>query len=292
MISFSIIVPTCDRNDDLERCLDMLGVAEAEASTSDSEPYFTLSNGGFHYEVIVTDDGTQSNAEGVIRERFPRVKWARGPRRGPAANRNYGASQAKGDWLLFIDDDCIPGKSWLQGYVSAVAAAAGCSVFEGRTIPIGKKKRADQECPINLQGGNLWSCNFLIKRQLFFDLGGFDEKFPFPFLEDIDFQRRLSQAGQSIRFVFMAEAEHPWRIRRGMAFCVGVAKSVEYFITKYPAAKKVFIDTWGMRRLAKIFLFEFPNNLFHYPDFSSFRALYLDLLTAFHVSLALNRQRI
>lgn len=291
MISFSVIIPTCHRNEDLERCLEGLETADARERCSDSRPRFIITDQSFKFEVIVTDDGSQSTAEDLVRKRFPWVNWMEGPHRGPAANRNCGASHSQAQWLIFVDDDCIPGTGWLEAYALAVAASPKWAVFEGRTVPIGTKTRADQECPINLEGGHLWSCNFLIKRQLFFELGGFDEKFPFAFLEDIDLQKRLNEAGQSIKFVLGAQAAHPWRLRRGVHFCSGVAKSVEYFIAKYPEAKRIFLDTWGIKRIVKIFLFEFPRNLFRYRDVSSFRALYLDLLTAFHVSLALAKQR-
>lgn len=290
MIFFSVIVPTCHRNDDLERCLERLQIANPDESRPDSGTDFITAKEGFQYEVIVTDDGTQSTAETLIAQKFQWVKWVRGPHRGPAANRNHGASQARGDWLVFIDDDCIPGTRWLEAYASATATFLECVVFEGRTVPIGLKTRADQECPINLEGGHLWSCNFLIKRQLFFELGGFDERFPLASLEDIDFQKRLNEAGQAVKFVCGAQAEHPWRPRRGVRFCIALARSIEYFIAKYPAAKNIFVETWGMKRIVKIFLFEFPRNLFRYRDGSSFRALYLDLLTAFHVSLAIARK--
>jgi GT2 family glycosyltransferase len=290
MISFSVIVPTCHRNDDLEECLERLQIANSDESCPDSGNRCIAGKQSFQYEVIVTDDGIQSTAEGLVRGRFPAVKWVQGPHRGPAANRNFGASRAKGDWLVFIDDDCTPGAGWLEAYAVAVTANPKCAVFEGRTVPIGLKTRADQECPINLEGGHLWSCNFLIKQKLFFELGGFDERFPLASLEDIDFQKRLNEAEQSIKFVSGAQAEHPWRTRRGARFCIALAKSIEYFIAKYPAAKNIFVDTWGTKRIFKIFLFEFPRNLFHYRDGSSFRALYLDLLTAFHVSLAIARK--
>src|SRR5260370_5877800 len=118
---FSVIVPTCHRNDDLGRCLEALKIGQRPtggpaADGADS----IIGKERFQYEVIVTDDGTLTTAEALIREGFPWAKWFEGPHRGPAANRNYGASQAKGDWLLFIDDDCIPGTGWLEAYALTV----------------------------------------------------------------------------------------------------------------------------------------------------------------------------
>lgn len=35
---------------------------------------------------------------------FPKVHWQVGPRRGPAANRNLGASAGRSEWLIFASE--------------------------------------------------------------------------------------------------------------------------------------------------------------------------------------------
>ena len=101
-----MVVPTYRRNDSLARCLDQL-----------VEGRQTLP---FHmYEVIVSDDGPEgSNARLLVEEKYPWVRWVAGPARGPAANRNRGASQARGGWLVFTDDDCLPQAGWLAAYAA------------------------------------------------------------------------------------------------------------------------------------------------------------------------------
>src|SRR5258708_15985192 len=276
MISFSVIVPTCHRNDDLERCLKRLQVVNPTKLGLGDSAALIVGRQRFQYEVIVTDDGTQTTAEGLVRETFPWVKWVKGPHRGPAANRNCGASQASGDWLVFIDDDCIPGSGWLRAYALAILDFPECAVFEGRTVPQGIKTRADQECPINLKGGYLWSCNFSIKRSLFLELGGFDDKFSFS-LEDMDFKIRLDSGRHPIKFVSEAQAEHPWRPNRDIRFCITLAKSIDYFTANHPSAKKMFAEAWGINRMIRIIDFEFPRNLLPHPHTSSFRTSYFDL---------------
>ena len=65
--------------------------------------------------------------------------------------------------------------------------------------------------PVNLNGGYLWSCNFLIERRVFFQIGGFDENFKFPHLEDVDFLDRLRKAGYLPVFSPQAFVDHPPR---------------------------------------------------------------------------------
>jgi GT2 family glycosyltransferase len=273
----SVVVPTCHRNADLAVCLEAL-------RPEIQKPLFA-------YEVIVTDDGTRSTAEALVRDRYPWARWFLGPRQGPAANRNSGARNASGEWVLFLDDDCIPAPGWAAAYAKAASEFPEYKVFEGLTIGgPNPQTRSDHESPLNLKGGLLWSCNFGIERKLFLELGGFDEGFPFPAMEDMDLQFRLQGIGQTSKFLVDACAQHPWRPRRGAKFCVALAKSVRYFIVKHPEARPIFADTWGIKRMIKIVTFEFPRNVFRFRDLSSFRVLYLDLLTAFAISRSLPRK--
>jgi GT2 family glycosyltransferase len=290
----SVIVPTCHRNQDLIVCLEALRPEKQSSSASETlsraETTKDRPNGSSSkplYEVIVTDDGSQSTAEALIQKSYPWVRWLPGPRRGPAANRNSGARKASGAWALFLDDDCVPESGWVGAYAAATRNFPERSVFEGRTIAPKPQSQSDHESPLNLQGDLLWSCNFGIKRQLFLELGGFDENFPVPAMEDMDLQFRLRDVGYTSKFLFDACAQHPWRPRRGAHFCVALAKSVHYFVLKHPEAKPIFADTWGIKRMIKIVSFEFPRNLFRFRDLSSFRVLYLDLLTCVHITLTL-----
>ena len=115
---FSVIVPTCHRNDLLALCLDCLAPGKQSLSAD-------------QYEVIVTDDGSHSTAESLVREQYPWVRWVQGPQKGPAANRNRGAKFAEAEWLAFTDDDCLPGPHWLAAFAAAVRP--DMAVYEGKT---------------------------------------------------------------------------------------------------------------------------------------------------------------
>lgn len=191
----SVVVPTCHRNDLLAKCLDAL--APGKQSLSYSE-----------YEVIVTDDGSKSTAEQMVKEKYPWARWTQGPRKGPAANRNHGAAQAKGQWLAFTDDDCIPTPDWLASFHRKIQSGR---LFEGKTIARTGIPGPFWTSPENLEGGRLWSCNMLIKKNAFEDLGGFDEGFPGPHMEDVDFRVRAERELGSAVFVPDALVDHPAR---------------------------------------------------------------------------------
>ncbi len=197
---FSIVIPTCRRNESLARCLDSIvpGVQTLEAGS---------------YEVVVSDDGPPDhNARSLVESSYPWVRWVQGPRHGPAANRNFGATHARADWLVFTDDDCLPQPEWLAAFARRIDAEAGnCRVFEGLTTSGVAEIGLFEQAPVNTRGGLLWSCNFAIGRGLFERLGGFDAGFPYPHLEDVDLRLRLDDAGEPYAFVRDACVVHPPR---------------------------------------------------------------------------------
>ncbi|HWB60850.1 MAG TPA: glycosyltransferase [Chthoniobacteraceae bacterium] len=184
----SVVIPTFQRPDSLAACLECL---ERQR----------LARGEF--EVIVTDD----EAGPAMGELFPKVKWTRGPGKGPAANRNHGASLATGEWLAFVDDDCLPAPGWL----SAIAGQKDVDVVEGKTIAPGAKDSPFEERVENLRGGSYWSCNLAVRREVFERLGGFDEDFLEPGGEDMEFAWRIATNNLYTRFVPGALVEHPPR---------------------------------------------------------------------------------
>lgn len=198
-MQFSVVIPTCNRPALLAVCLERLAPGAQSLAAAE-------------YEVIVTDDGTDEPIERQLASRFPWVRWTTGPRSGPAANRNHGATLAEGEWLAFTDDDCVPDVTWLAGFAAAARARRDAvQVLEGRTYVDCPRTHPLEFSPINQSGGNLWSCNFAIRRRLFGELGGFDCRFPFNAMEDAELKVRLAQRRIEPEFVPTASVLHPWR---------------------------------------------------------------------------------
>jgi GT2 family glycosyltransferase len=197
-LQFTVIVPTCDRPEELAACLSCLAPG-AQTLPSD------------RYDVIVTDDGMKPVDEWLA-ERFPWARWTRGPRRGPAANRNHGASLARGDWLAFTDDDCRPDPGWLTAIASAATEHPAVRVIEGRTYVDRPRAHPREFSPVNSTGGFYWSCNLALRRDAFEELGGFDERFPFNAMEDMELAWRFKAKGWPRHFAPAAGVLHPWRL--------------------------------------------------------------------------------
>jgi GT2 family glycosyltransferase len=100
-ITFSIIIPTYNRVQELTSCLDSLTLLEYENNS---------------FEVIVVDDGSQVSPEDAIKPFSDRISLAllNQKHAGPASARNAGASRARGRFLAFTDDDCRPARNWLK----------------------------------------------------------------------------------------------------------------------------------------------------------------------------------
>jgi GT2 family glycosyltransferase len=206
----SVIIPTCQRNDLLAKCLACLapgaqeGAQLLEAGSQPAAAALPL------YEVIVTDDGSATTAREFMAHKYPWARWVAGPRKGPAANRNNGAKNARGEWLLFTDDDCLPDAGWVRA-VATLAAGGEVDVVEGCTVTPDKVDNPFLQGVENLNGGSYWSCNLAVRRAAFLDLGGFDEDFLEAAGEDMEFGFRLRQRGLRPRFCREALVRHPVR---------------------------------------------------------------------------------
>lgn len=186
-----------------------------------------------NYEVIVSDDGQNFSAEAFCYENYQWVCHTRGAQKGPAANRNNGARLAKNDWLIFLDDDCIPDRLLLENYAYFIKHNPSCKVFEGRISAIGEQTAFNEECPVNEYGGNLWSCNFCISKDFFTKLNGFDEEYPFAAMEDIDFKTRIEQI-EEIIFCRNAGVLHPWK---------EIGNPTDKFEKSFISCR-IFLDKW------------------------------------------------
>jgi GT2 family glycosyltransferase len=223
----SVIIPTYNRNDLLSKCLNLLA------------PQFQTIDENL-YEVLVTDDGKSNGAKDLIKEKFPWVKWIEGPKRGPAANRNNGAKYSAGEWLVFIDDDCLPEYDILEEYKKAIERHPQVSAFEGRIYVDTPQTSFLQESPLNNSGGYFWSCNICIRKDLFNNLAGFDENFPFAAMEDVDFFFRLKKVTDKHMFLSNAAVLHPWRTDKGLPkTAIKRYQSQLYFEHKYPDFIKI-----------------------------------------------------
>jgi GT2 family glycosyltransferase len=222
---FSIVIPTYERPEDLRKCLNSLSIENQ--------------NGSPPYEIIVTDDSRSDLCRILVEKEFPQVSWGKGKQNGPAGNRNAGVARAQGEWIVFIDDDCIAQPGYLVAYAATIKADSSLGALEGRIFPDRPRRTWAEGCPANETGGMFWTSNLCVKRSIFLELGGLDERFEVAY-EDIDFAHRLKKAAVATTFVREAAACHPWRglrsggknwKRKGYEL-----ESLTHFLQKHPEA--------------------------------------------------------
>lgn len=100
-LTFSIIIPTYNRPEILSSCLETLAKLEYPPDL---------------FEVIVVDDGSPVSLASVVEPFAEKIRIVLLSRKngGPAAARNSGIAAAKGKYLAFTDDDCMPDRCWLK----------------------------------------------------------------------------------------------------------------------------------------------------------------------------------
>jgi glycosyltransferase involved in cell wall biosynthesis len=90
-------------------------------------------------EVLVCDDGSSDNTEGVVRSiSDPRVHWLPGGRGGtPAIPRNRGLRESKGEWLAILDsdDEWLPQKLEKQLALARKLNCKAASTNSRRLVP-------------------------------------------------------------------------------------------------------------------------------------------------------------
>jgi glycosyltransferase involved in cell wall biosynthesis len=120
MLLFSIIVPTAERPTQLDTCLHAL-VHQDYCHDC--------------FEVIVVDDGSQKSATEVVASLVDQldVTLLTQPHAGPATARNTGAARARGKFLAFTDDDCVPASDWLKNLAARFAETPE-HIIGGRTL--------------------------------------------------------------------------------------------------------------------------------------------------------------
>ena len=194
---FSIVMPTCHREDLLARCLESIspGVQKVDPAL---------------FEVIVTDDAKGQTAEAMMRDKFPWARWVKGPATGPACNRNNGVRHATGEWICFIDDDCIASPDWLAAFLPGVKDTS-IDLMEGRTTVPDQADDPFLHSVSNTDGGSYWSCNLSVRREKFLAIGGFDEDFLDPAGEDMEFAHRYHARHLLSKFYPDALVYHPVR---------------------------------------------------------------------------------
>ncbi len=187
----SIIIPVKDNQKGIENLLSSFFVTQQEAN--------------YPKEIIIVDNNSCPPIINPQKDKNNKVKiqLLKCAKKGPAAARNVGAKKAKGNWLLFIDSDCVFTETTLTGYLSVMF---GGVAYAGNVLPLRNNNISNYYKKINLlnplhQEGNklapshVITANCLINKNIFEKINGFNEKFELAAGEDVDLGIRLTKEG-------------------------------------------------------------------------------------------------
>jgi glycosyltransferase involved in cell wall biosynthesis len=158
-------------------------------------------------ELIIAADGAVDDCRLLAATYGARVVEIAGPR-GPAVARNAAAATATGDVLVFVDADVVASPDTLERtartfsadpHVTAVFGAydddPGAAGF------VSQYKNLAHSYIHRISKGaakTFWAGFGAVRRDAFLSVGGFDERFERPSIEDIDLGYRLTAAGHRI----------------------------------------------------------------------------------------------
>ncbi|MDD5255172.1 MAG: glycosyltransferase [Candidatus Omnitrophica bacterium] len=200
LIEMTIVIPTYNRVQGLKVCLESIGMQDYPRDK---------------FEVVVVDDSPAKESVALVEAMRPQSGFAlislTQDHRGPAAARNAGIRQSRGELIGFIDDDCVMEQGWIKSMVDAhrhnpaVVAVGGVTVSAKETPPLLVSQfLANGAIEVGIEGKRqiifFPTCNVSFKREVFAAFG-FDETFPYPGGEDLDFFWRLFKQG----YVFLQE---------------------------------------------------------------------------------------
>ena len=223
----SILIPTMDHTDVLKRCLDSIRAK----TTYDSYEILLIENNSTKEETFAYYDSLAQDP------RIRLVRWD-GPFNFSAIN-NYGAGFAKGDYLMFLNNDIeILTPEWIEELLANVQrpgiGAAGCKLYypdktiqhAGVVVGLGgiaghvfsgmdgRMSGYLHKASIQMNVSAVTAAAMMMPKTVFEELGGFEEKLAVAF-NDIDLCLRIREKGYRIVYDPFCEMIHHESKSRG-----------------------------------------------------------------------------
>ena len=212
MIHFSVIITSLNGEKALPPCLDALFATKWES-----------------FDVIVVDNGSTDRTSELVRSR-PDIKLIRSSKNlGFAGGNNLGLKEARGDWVILLNDDTEVYPDWLAALNKAAnehpeAGILGCKLLYpggeviqhagGRLEPNGLSKHIGYLEEDRGQYDEITTCDYVtgaamaISRKTIDKIGPLDKGF-FPiYFEEIDYCVQARKAGLEVLYVPAARVIH------------------------------------------------------------------------------------
>tara|TARA_R110001583_G_scaffold191778_3_gene357528 strand:+ start:3830 stop:4801 length:972 start_codon:yes stop_codon:yes gene_type:complete len=181
---FSIVIPVYNEEEHIGSCLQSI---------------FNSDYDNTQYEVIVVDNGSEDRSH-QIAVSSGRARVFQLPEGNVGAVRNYGADQAHGEILIFIDADCLLDNEWLNRAEKLIEEHPNCAHGGGAKLPNNATWIETSWLLVNkgrpILPKHLIGASTMIPKDLFLHIGGFNERVSSG--EDTDLHNRIESNNMSV----------------------------------------------------------------------------------------------
>jgi glycosyltransferase involved in cell wall biosynthesis len=221
------------------------------------------------YEVIVIDNDSSDDTRNVLEQKaitYPNLKFGLQEKPGAAATRNAGLRLAKGDLILFIDDDVQADRQLVEAHLECHRQNPHSSVIGAVRMPWGAttdpflrylrdhrilNPYTPAKGPIDFSYYH--TCNVSTPTNVLLNVGGFNENFQIYGMEDIELGYRLEKSGSRMVFASEAKAVH-YRFPGYQDFIERSEQagySLGQLIRLHPELKRRFVESSRIARRLK-----------------------------------------
>lgn len=171
------------------------------------------------FEVIVVDNASTDHTKEIITQSGYQYLFS--PKNnGFAKTRQIAVDAAKGEFICWCDDDCIPGEDWINQFIKIFNQDKTIALIGGRVINHGFKKELANKgiskhwingrCKFveNVEEAEFFgNLNMVVRKSAVISIGGYDPFFKGGY-EEIDLNLTLRRFGFKIKYAENAIVDH------------------------------------------------------------------------------------
>lgn len=168
----------------------------------------------YNYQIVVVDNMSTDGSYETLKENYSdKITLVRNEKNGCSSGRNLGVKNATGKYILFLDsDEWVLNKYWLDVYtdlivnnpeIGAIGWGAGWFNKEGfayNVVDSFEFKYMPPDIIARKDIGYLATCGFIMKKDLFNKIDGFDVNYDPTCYEDTDLSLKVRHAGFGVYY--------------------------------------------------------------------------------------------